>query len=50
MYNFNYFMPCPKNWDRDWWRRLQLKSKEEKLAIAGAFIACEIDRLSYIEK
>ena len=50
MFDLHYFMPCPNYWDKDWWRKLQLKPKEEKLAIAGAFIACEIDRLSYIEK
>jgi len=37
----------PVNWDRDWWERLCDKPYNERLVIAGAFIASEIDRLNF---
>lgn len=41
---------CPKRWETyDVWYRIIAKDKIAKLAIAGAFIAAEIDRLNAIE-
>lgn len=40
---------CPEGWDKDIWRKMVLKPYEERLIIAGALIAAEIDRLNYIE-
>ncbi len=39
---------CPLNWDLDWWQRLCDKPKIERLAMAGAFIAAEIDRVLFL--
>ena len=35
----------PLNWDKEWWQRMCDKPKLERLIIAGALIAAEIDRL-----
>ncbi len=35
----------PDGWDRDYWSRLVRKPFKERLVIAGALIAAEIDRL-----
>lgn len=35
----------PFNWDRDWFYELCARSYEERIIIAGALIAAEIDRL-----
>lgn len=40
----------PINWDHSWFRRLLDKPYKERLVIAGALIAAEIDRLQEIEK
>lgn len=39
------FLNPPKNWDVDYWFRLIRKSHKERLVIAGALIAAEIDRM-----
>lgn len=41
--------PAPENWNEDVWIKMTLKSDEERLVIAGALIAAEIDRLNYKE-
>lgn len=38
---------CPKGWDLETWQRLRKKPYKERLVIAGALIAAEIDRLDY---
>ena len=40
---------CPLNWDKAWWGRMVRKPYLERLVIAGALIAAEIDRLQYVE-
>lgn len=37
---------CPDGWDEEWVRRLLAKTREQRLVIAGALIAAEIDRLN----
>lgn len=44
----DYF--TPKNWSADKFTELKTRSVKERLQIAGAFIAAEIDRLQYIEE
>lgn len=41
---------CPLNWDLVWWQKLCDKPQIERLAIAGAFLAAEIDRLNFISR
>ena len=36
---------CPVEWDERLWEKMMSKDYEERLIIAGAFIAAEIDRL-----
>jgi len=38
---------CPEGWDIKIWEKMLTKSEQEKLIIAGALIAAEIDRLNY---
>ncbi|MES2864117.1 MAG: hypothetical protein V4666_08365 [Bacteroidota bacterium] len=38
----------PLNWDKEWFYRLNQKESKERLIIAGALIAAELDRLNYI--
>lgn len=40
---------CPKNWDFSIWKKMVGKPYKERLIIAGALIAAEIDRLNYGE-
>lgn len=40
----------PKNWDGQIWVKMQRKPLKERLVIAGALIAAEIDRLTAIEE
>jgi len=42
-------IPWPKDWDKAVCEKMESKTRKEKLAIAGAFIAAEIDRLIAIE-
>lgn len=39
----------PINWNKEIWEKLINKSRKERLIIAGALIAAEIDRLNYLE-
>lgn len=36
---------CPATWDKELWKKMVNKSYKERLVIAGALIAAEIDRL-----
>lgn len=38
----------PENWDSQWWIDLCMKPYIERLAIAGSFLAAEIDRLQFL--
>lgn len=40
---------APERWDHSWFQRLCQKSYVDRLVIAGAFLAAEIDRLKYLE-
>lgn len=37
---------CPENWDKTIWEKMVRKPYRERLIIAGALIAAEIDRLT----
>ena len=39
---------CPVDWDEKIWEKMFNKSYEERLVIAGALIAAELDRLQRI--
>lgn len=39
----------PLKWDKEWFDRLRKRPYQERLIIAGALIAAEIDRQKYIE-
>ena len=39
--------PAPEGWDEKEWNKLLEKSDYKRLAIAGALIAAEIDRINY---
>ena len=38
----------PKNWDKEWFTNLCQRNSVERLIIAGALIAAELDRLKFI--
>lgn len=40
--------PC--NWNEEIWTKMCGKSYKERLIIAGAFIAAELDRIQYYDK
>lgn len=40
----------PENWDQEWFTNLMNRSNKERLIIAGALIAAEIDRITELEK
>jgi hypothetical protein len=37
---------CPSGWDKEIWKKMLDKPYKERLIIAGALIAAEIDRIS----
>lgn len=39
----------PKGWNEEIWQKMIAKPYKDRLAIAGALICAEIDRLNYIE-
>lgn len=41
---------APHKWDRNVWKRMSSKPYRDRLIIAGALIAAEIDRIDYIGK
>ena len=38
----------PDGWDENIWRKMLLKTYPERLIIAGALIAAELDRLNFV--
>lgn len=40
----------PFNWDPDWFKNLNSRDSKERLIIAGALIAAELDRLNLMEE
>lgn len=40
----------PENWDKDWFEDLLNRLPKERLIIAGALIASELDRLELLEE
>lgn len=40
----------PENWDKEWFTELMNRPNKERLIIAGALLASEIDRLNELEK
>lgn len=43
-------LQAPSEWDDDTWKKMVDKPYRERLIIAGALIAAELDRLNAIEK
>jgi hypothetical protein len=43
-------LTIPEGWDKEIWHKMASKTYLERLIIAGALIAAEIDRLLYKEK
>lgn len=43
-------MMCPSEWDDEIWLKMARKSYKDRLIIAGALLAAEIDRLQFEEK
>lgn len=39
----------PNNWDPVWFRKLCIKSPKDRIRIAAALLAAELDRLDYLE-
>lgn len=39
----------PQNWDADWWESLCNRGRKERLIIAAALIAAELDRMAVAE-
>lgn len=44
-----YGAECPKGWDEEWFRKLTIKDKRDRIRIAAALLAAELDRLIYLE-
>jgi len=44
------FQHAPAHWDKKMLDKIRKKSYKERLIIAGAFIAAEIDRVQYVEE
>ncbi len=42
-------LQTPAEWDDDIWKKMVDKPYKDRLIIAGALLAAEIDRLQYIE-
>lgn len=41
---------CPPSWNKDKWEHMMMKPYEERLILAGAFLAAEYDRIKEINK
>ena len=46
----NFNKQCPVGWDKGIWMKMIAKPYAERLVIAGALIAAEIDRLQALER
>lgn len=44
------FTKCPKGWDIKRWNKMLSKSIKERITIAGALLAAELDRLDKLEE
>ena len=40
-------LSCPKGWNPEIWRKMALKTYSERITMAGALIAAELDRLTF---
>lgn len=38
---------CPYGWDKNIWKRMASKPYEERVKIAGALLAAELDRINF---
>lgn len=43
---YQYYNPAPMGWDENYWGKVQKKPYKERLIIAAALLAAEIDRIS----
>ena len=50
IFNSNEHSLPPLNWSKSVWEHMLSKSYKERLIIAGALLAAEIDRIQYPEK
>lgn len=41
---------CPEGWDLSIWKRMLFKPYKQRLIIAGALIAAEVDRLEHLNR
>lgn len=41
---------CPANWNKEKWDKMSHKSYEERLVLAGAWIAAELDRINVLNQ
>ena len=48
-YDYESRVGRPVGWDKNIWIKMVEKSYKDRLIIAGALIAAEIDRLQYVE-
>lgn len=44
-----YMKICPKNWGQNKWKALLERPYEERLKIAGALLAAELDRIELLK-
>lgn len=45
--NYDFSHVCPPEWSEEWFNKMMNKSYKERLIIAGALIAAEIDRIQH---
>lgn len=45
-----YWRVIPHNWDKNWYNDLLGRPYEERLQIAGALLAAELDRRAYLKE
>lgn len=44
-----YAVEYPKKWDVKWFTKIIMKDKKDRIRIAAALLAAELDRLNYLE-
>jgi len=47
---YNRLAACPANWNKERWNKMCYKSYEERLVLAGAWIAAELDRIHVLNQ
>jgi hypothetical protein len=47
-YGYDVDACCPVEWNLNTWRKMMCKPYTHRLAIAGALLAAEIDRIDYL--